>query len=251
MGIIEFMRKTQNTTYDFFYLLSIQATFQIDIKNFRIKYGIRESGYDFDREADIMHYEQIDFFTKNPDLVYSYKTDVEALAHKYQVPANLSSRFLLFLQLDHTTDDFLVSLANSVNQIYALDYSTNDKYPIEEIWKTSGRSYVKLLISENWSVSGLESFLKRHETLIKSFFNKNGQLLAKKNRKRSNLERDEIIWKLWRLTLAELNEMNIETYHIKYKERAISAILKSEYDYKVSPEAVKKTAERQAGLRDN
>lgn len=241
-------KRLDNDSHDFFYLLSINNTFKKDLANFRKKYHIETAGYDFNPSSEEVLGNFINLVSRNAE---THDKDIHTLAKKYQVPANLMLHFKLFLILNQDSPIVQDNMNRLPEKNFAIDFS-DDNSQTEEEWKISGRPYIKILISENWSLFGVKTFLIKNEKVIKKFFATHGQLPKRRSRKLSKLERDEIIWKLWQLPLEELRLMSKqEKYRIKYKQDAISFILKDTNGFVVSSDAVKKIAQRQANLRDN
>ncbi len=242
--------KQGSTSNDFFYKLSLKSSFKKDLLDFRSKYGIEKDGYDVQKSKDGYFHEMAFFFLNKKESDKEHNSDIEALANKYKVPANLYFDFKLFLIVDHNSQSYLERTTRLPDKRYGFELSSEDS-PHEEEWRKTGRPFVKLLISENWTVNGLTIFLKQHEKIIKSFFDKNKQINDKRDRKLTKLLRDETIYNLWQKSIEELNLMSKKSYPDKYKEDAISLILKNKYGHETSPSAVKKTAQRQIKLRDN
>lgn len=244
------IEKQRSASNDFFYKLSLKSSFKKDLLDFRAKYGIEKDGYDVQNSKDGYFHEMAFFFLNKKESDKQHNQDIKVLADKYNVPANLFFDFKLFLIIDHTSQSYIERTSRLPEKRYGFELSSEDS-STEGEWRKTGRPFVKLLISENWTVNGLVMFLKQHEKIIKGFLDKNKQLNDKRDRETVNLFRDDLIYNLWRTPIEDLREMSKKQYPDKYKEDAISTILKNEYGLKVKPATVKKTAERQVKLRDN
>ncbi len=240
------MAFVETTTYDFFYGLSIDASFKKDARNFRKKYGLKKSGYSF--ENDFLGWEKdlADFMKNNSDLSSSYWSDRKLLEEKYKVPINLLQYFYHFLIFKHTRD-YLKGISRRKNKNYSIVFS-GMKYTDEEAWQDSGKPYIKLLIAENWSMNSIIKFLKSYKNRMNDFFISK-QIPQINERKKKNHVRDDLIWKFNKKPLRELNE--IAQSNFTYKNYAISKILKEQFGYAISFEAVKKIIQRQGKIRDN
>lgn len=224
------MRKINKEKYkELFYQLSFNREFAKDISDWRIKFGIPKNG--FNKNED-----QRKWFGSLPSKKYGEFIKYDWIIQKHKISATNLQNFL---------EEYIINGGN-----------------IENVWKTNtnaifcdfdiGKEAKKLLKINNTPYLNKTIYIFNHctlkdiQNLIKSQWPKIKKSLEekvgekpKKIRLSVNKTRDDRIRQLYKLSRQELNVKKGE-----YKEIKISNIIEEELGIEISPENVRKIAQK-------
>ena len=209
--------------------------FKLDIKNIRREHGIPQNGFkniDYGEWAEDYNY-----------LFLEFRRDIDNILIKHGLP--LGAGFPL--EVYTLTNKFSLLSKNPPN-FYSCDldqtWSPGISSPIEEKWRKSGEKFVRVYIGENVSLRMVQNYIEQHWSIIQNTFFKNSES-KKLIRRSSNFERDKLIGYYYQKSRSELGLIKG-----KYKDMKVADILMDKHGIKITPEHVRKIAQRMKKLRD-
>lgn len=240
-----------NKAEEVFYRLSLKPNLQNDLRAFRSKFDIPQSGFKKDLDLKdwlakrdkyldkLMAKGKITNRDSKPIDMLDYLLSQIAILKKYGIPITSASQDVL--------ENYILSNNKIPLSLRSENLCCEIVTPEGTKSQNTSQSFIELRIYDKASQSDVFDCIKKNWKFIKTILKvkKGSNKQERRIRKMVNKKRDEIIFKL---SQKSRKELGVERGN--YKDIVIYSIMKEKYGVSISPENVRKIISRQRGLRD-